>query len=152
MGNRYDYYKKKYFPSLLDNTSIPAPDKSWIKNMLTKPWNLYIFRHSSLTEKSKIVTEAILRKHAVWTMFSEMPQVYIHLQDESSEIILEKYGIVNSKNKKAESNLLKSTYCPNCNEPNKSESKFCIRCKMILSYTAYENTIEEQDGKRKRTS
>ena len=26
LGNRYDYYKKKYFPSLLDNTSIPAPD------------------------------------------------------------------------------------------------------------------------------
>jgi len=144
--NRYDYYKKKYFQSLLDNSSISSPDKSWIKNMLTKPWNLYIFRHSSLTEKSKLVTEAVLRKHAGWTMSSEMPQVYIHLQDESSDIILEKYGIVNSKNKE-ESNLLKSTYCPNCNEPNKSESKFCIKCKMILSYTAYENTIEEQQRK-----
>jgi integrase len=144
--NRYDYYKKKYFPALLDNTTIPAPDKSWIKNMLTKPWNLYIFRHSSLTEKSKMVTEAILRKHAGWTMSSEMPQVYIHLQDESSDIILEKYGIVKTK-KKEESSLLKSTYCPNCNEPNKSESKFCGKCKMVLSYNSYIETIEKQKEK-----
>ena len=28
-------------------------EKSLIKNMLTKPWNLYIFRHSALTEKAK---------------------------------------------------------------------------------------------------
>lgn len=140
--------RKKYFPSLLDNSSIPVPDKSWIKNMLTKPWNLYIFRHFSLTEKSKMVTEAVLRKHAGWTMSSEMPQVYIHLQDESSDIILEKNGIVNSKNKEVESNLLKSRYCPNCNEPNKSESsKFCIKCKMVLSYDSYIETIEKQKEK-----
>ncbi len=147
MVNRYDYYKKKYFPSLLANTAIPAPDKSWIKNMLTKPWNLYIFRHSSLTEKSKMVTEVILRKHAGWTMSSEMPQVYIHLQDESSDIILEKYGIINNKNKKTESDLLKSRYCPNCNEPNKSENKFCVKCNMVLTYDSYNETVEKQKQK-----
>jgi integrase len=145
--NRYDYYKKKFFPNLLANSSIPAPDKSWIKNMLTKPWNLYIFRHSSLTEKSKMVTEAVLRKHAGWTMSSEMPQVYIHLQDESSNIILEKYGIVNSKDKEFDFNILKSKYCPNCNEPNKNESKFCGKCKMVLSYDSYTETIEKQNEK-----
>ena len=149
LGNRYDYYKKKYFPSLLDNTSIPAPDKSWIKNMLTKPWNLYIFRHSSLTEKSKMVTEAILRKHAGWTMSSEMPQIYIHLRDESSDVILEKYGIITSKNNQVNSNLLKPKYCNNCNEPNIPSTRFCIRCKMILSYDAYENVIEEEQKKEK---
>ncbi len=117
--------------------------------MLTKPWNLYIFRHSSLTEKSKLVTEAVLRKHAGWTMSSEMPQIYIHLQDESSDIILEKYGIAHSKDKEVKSNLLKSTYCTNCNEPNIPASRFCISCKMILSYDAYENIIEEQQMKEK---
>jgi hypothetical protein len=114
--------------------------------MLTKPWNLYIFRHSSLTEKSKMVTEAVLRKHAGWTMSSEMPQVYIHLQDESSNIILEKYGIVNNKDK-VECSILKSKYCPNCNEPNKTESKFCGKCKMILSYDSYTETIDKQNEK-----
>jgi integrase len=147
--NRYDYYKKKYFHTLLANPSIPAPDKSWIKNMLTKPWNLYIFRHSSLTEKSKIVTEAVLRKHAGWTMSSEMPQIYIHLQDESSNIILEKYGFKNSKNSQQElSNVLMTKECPNCFEPNKPDgSKFCIKCKMVLSYDEYNETIE---GKQRR--
>lgn len=143
--NRYDYYKKKYFPTLLANQSIPAPDKSWIKNMLTKPWNLYIFRHSSLTEKSKMVTEAVLRKHAGWTMSNEMPQIYIHLQDESSNIILEKYGFKNSKNSQQElSNVLKARDCPNCNESNKPDGKFCIKCKMVLSYDEYNETIEEK--------
>ncbi|MGE5634760.1 MAG: hypothetical protein ACM3VV_05970 [Deltaproteobacteria bacterium] len=146
--NRYDYYKKKYFPNLFANPSIPAPDKSWIKNMLTKPWNLYIFRHSSLTEKSKMVTEAVLRKHAGWTMSSEMPQIYIHLQDESSNIILEKYGFKNSKNSQQElSNVLKARECPNCNEPNKPDGKFCIKCKMILSYDSYTETLEKQKQK-----
>ena len=115
--------------------------------MPTKPWNLYIFRHSSLTEKSKMVTEAVLRKHAGWTMSSEMPQIYIHLQDESSNIILEKYGIANSKNKEVESNLLKSKYCPNCNEPNKNASKLCGKCKMVLSYDEYNETIEGKQRK-----
>jgi integrase/recombinase XerD len=145
--NRYDYYKKKYFPLLLDNPSIPAPDKSWIKNILFKPWNPYIFRHSSLTEKSKMVPEAVLKKHAGWTMSSIMPQVYIHLQDEASNIILEKYGIIHGKDEEEQSSLLKSTYCPNCNEPNKQDSRFCSKCRMILSYDSYIDTVENQKQK-----
>jgi hypothetical protein len=46
--------------------------------MLTKPWNLYVFRHSALTEKSQILTESTLRDHAGWTMTSKMPTVYVH--------------------------------------------------------------------------
>lgn len=42
-------YKKTYFPNLLDNHSLPNRDKAYIKNMLTKPWNPYILRHSALT-------------------------------------------------------------------------------------------------------
>jgi len=56
-GLTYQYkyfYKTRYFPKLLEDESIPEPDKSLIRNMLTKPWNLYVFRHSALTEK-KIV-------------------------------------------------------------------------------------------------
>jgi integrase len=54
-GLTYQYkyfYKIKYFPKLLEDETVPEPDKSLIKNMLTKPWNLYVFRHSALTEKS----------------------------------------------------------------------------------------------------
>jgi hypothetical protein len=37
-----------------DSGTIPEVDKEYIRNMLTKAWNLYIFRHGSLTEKKSI--------------------------------------------------------------------------------------------------
>lgn len=151
-GLRYKYsrfYKTIYFPNLLkeDSETIPEADKAYIRNMLTKPWNLYIFRHGSLTEKSQVLKEHVLRNHAGWTMSSKMPQVYLHyLGNESVNSLLEIKGIINKDNKE-KSNLLKSIYCPHCNEPNILDSRFCLKCKMILSYTEYENTIEEQQRK-----
>jgi hypothetical protein len=44
---------------LLQDISIPDADKALIRNMLTKPWNLHIYRHSALTEKSQFLTEAV---------------------------------------------------------------------------------------------
>ena len=61
-----------------DNETVHEVDKAYIKNMLTKPWNLYIFRHGSLTEKSQVLKEHVLRNHAGWTMSSKMPQIYLH--------------------------------------------------------------------------
>ncbi|MDX1373828.1 MAG: zinc ribbon domain-containing protein, partial [Nitrososphaeraceae archaeon] len=151
LATRYAYYKKKYFPSLLNDETIPEPDKSWIRNLLTKPWNLYILRHSSLTEKSQFLTEAVLRSHAGWSMSSKMPQVYIHLNNESSKILLEKRGIINTKDRDI-SNVLKSRECPNCHEPNKPESRFCMKCKMILSYDTYNENVNNQIQKDKQIS
>jgi hypothetical protein len=82
-----------------------------------------------------------------------MPQIYIHLQDESSNIILEKYGFKNSKNGQQElSNALKTRECPNCNEPNKPDGKFCVNCKMVLSYDEYNETIEGKQRREKEIS
>jgi integrase len=151
-GLRYKYsrfYKTTYFPNLLkeDNETVHEVDKAYIKNMLTKPWNLYIFRHGSLTEKSQVLKEHVLRNHAGWTMSSKMPQIYLHyLGNESVNSLLEIKGIVNKDNKE-KSNLLQSTYCPNCNEPNKRDSRFCSKCKMILSYNSYTDTLEKQKEK-----
>ena len=84
------YYKTHYFPKLLQDETVPENDKAFIRNMLTKPWNLYLFRHSALTEKSQILKEHVLRDHAGWTMTSKMPQVYIHyFGTESSRSLLE---------------------------------------------------------------
>ena len=55
-GISYQYksfYKKRYFPKLLEMETSPKIDKDLIQHMLTKPWNLYIFRHSALTEKAR---------------------------------------------------------------------------------------------------
>jgi integrase/recombinase XerD len=39
--------------------------------------------------------------------------------------------------------------CPNCNEPNRPEQKFCFKYKMVLTYDAYSETVEEKQIKDK---
>lgn len=132
-------YRRIYFPKLVDE-SISDIDKAMIRNLLTKPWNPYILRHSALTAKSQILKESILRDHAGWTLNSKMPNIYIHyFGNESSKSLLEAYGIENYHDWNL--NLLKSKTCPNCNEPNKTDSKFCRKCRMILSYDEYSETV-----------
>ncbi len=146
-GISYQYksfYKKRYFPKLLELETIPKPDKDLIRNMLSKPWNLYVFRHSALTEKSQVLKEHVLRDHAGWTMSSKMPQVYIHyFGNESAKSLLEIKGIIRQENID-QVNILKSITCSNCLEPNKPNSRICASCKMILSYDVYTQTMEEK--------
>jgi len=91
-------YKNQYynlFRKLLEDKKVPEVDKSYIRNMLTKPFNLYILRHSALTEKSTMVKEHILRNHAGWSITSKMPQRYIHyFGSESSKSILKIKGVI----------------------------------------------------------
>jgi integrase len=140
-------YKKHYFPKLLEDSSIPDRDKAYIKNMLTKPWNPYIQRHSALTAKSQILKESTLRDHAGWSMTSRMPTIYLHyFGNESSKSLLEAYGIEEYHQKHI--NILRAKTCPNCNEPNKPDSKFCAKCRMVLTYDAYNETVEEKQQEK----
>jgi integrase len=136
----YQHYKEKVFPRLLEDPNVPGDDKKIIQGLLQKPWNPYIQRHYSLTEKAKILKESVLRVHAGWGMNSKMPHIYLHYYgNESSESLLEAYGII----PKGQHNIdqLKPKQCPNCNEPNKPDSKFCMKCRMILTYDAYNETV-----------
>ena len=63
----YIIYKTKLFPKLLEDPSIAPEDKNKIRELLKKPWNPYIRRHSALTDKSKILREHVLRQHAGWS-------------------------------------------------------------------------------------
>ena len=47
----YKQYKTGLFTKLLDSPNISAEEKQKIKELLRKPWNPYIRRHSALTEK-----------------------------------------------------------------------------------------------------
>jgi hypothetical protein len=68
---------------------------------------------------------------------------YIHyFGDESSESLLEAYGII-TKNQE-QINALRYKQCPNCAEPNKPENQFCCKCKMVLTFGAYHETIEKE--------
>jgi hypothetical protein len=78
------------------------------------------------------------------------PEVKMHLKylhyfgNESNESLLEAYGIVASGQ---QIDPLRPKQCPNCSEPNKPDSKFCAKCRMVLTYDAYSETIEEKQRK-----
>jgi len=148
LSYQYKYfYKNNFFPKLLEDITVPEVDKAIIRNMITKPWNLYVFRHSAFTEKSQILKEHVLRNHAGWTMSSKMPQIYIHyFGNESTKSLLEARGLIN-KNEANSSKFLETKQCSNCQEPNKPEVKFCIRCKMVLTYDSY-NEVRNEDKQK----
>ncbi len=43
--------------------------------------------------------------------------------------------------------MLRPKQCPNCNEPNKPDGKFCAKCRMVLTYDAYNETLEKEQEK-----
>jgi integrase/recombinase XerD len=141
----YRKYRIEYFSNLLKDPTVKLEDKQKIEQLLTKPWNPYIRRHSALTEKSIILKEHTLRQHAGWNIGSQMPQKYLHyFGNESSESLLEAYGIMP---KGQQIDQLKPKQCPNCSEPNKPDSRFCAKCRMVLTYDAYHETLARQQEK-----
>jgi integrase/uncharacterized C2H2 Zn-finger protein len=143
-----DQYRDRYFPKLLKEEYIPEAEKAYIRNLLTKPFTLYVLRHSALTQKSQILKEHVLRDHAGWSMTSKMPQVYIHyFGTESSTSLLKAYGIEKEDNNSSQliSNI--PIPCPNCGESNKKDSKFCIKCRMVLTYDSYSEVRNEDKQK-----
>jgi integrase/recombinase XerD len=143
----YTRYREGLFPKLLESPNVCPEDKEKINELLKKPWNPYILRHSALTEKSTILKEHVLRQHAGWSGRSQMHLKYLHyFGNESSESLLEAYGILQKGQHKLDQ--LKPKQCPNCNEPNKPDSKFCTKCRMVLTYNAYNETVVEQQQEK----
>ena len=147
--NRIYYkYRTERFPRLLKDGNVPIEDKNKIVELLKKPWNPYIRRHTGLTEKSKMkqINEHQLRQLAGWSPRSQMHLKYIHyFGNEASDSLLEAYGLVTKQQE--QSKIMEYKQCPNCNDPNKPDSKFCSSCRMVLTYDAYNETIEEKQQK-----
>jgi len=59
--------------------------------------------------------------------------------------LLEAYGIVTKD--KIPIDTLNPKICPNCNEGNVQDAKFCAKCRMVLTYDAYNETVEGQKEK-----
>ena len=138
---------------MLDSPSVIPEDKQKIRELLKKPWNPYVRRHTGLTEKSLIPELLpVFNQYAGWTQGSTMAQKYLHyFGNESNHTILEAYGIL-PKEEKQLSDTLKPRQCPNCNEPNKPDSKFCAKCRMVLTYDAYSETLESEKQNEDRVS
>jgi hypothetical protein len=142
----YEKYRKHTFLKLLESPNVPPEGKAKIKELLKKPWNPYIRRHSALTQKSTMLKEHVLRQHAGWSIGSNMPQKYLHyFGNESNESILEAYEIIPKDQQSVD--VLRPKQCPNCNEPNKPDSRFCVKCRMVLTYDVYNETLEGQKQK-----
>ncbi|MGH9975725.1 MAG: hypothetical protein ACRD8Z_07805, partial [Nitrososphaeraceae archaeon] len=147
VANMYRQLKLEHFPRLLSNLNISEEEKDKIRILLDKPWNPYIRRHTALTEKWKLLkSEQALRMHAGWSKTSKMVEIYTHeLGNESSELLLQAFGVIPANIH--ENNILKPRQCLNCNEPNKPDGRFCVKCKMVLTYDAYNETLEIQKQK-----
>ena len=142
----YKGYKEKFFPKLVEDNTISNEDKESIKALLLKPFNPYVRRHSALTEKSIKLKSSTLNQHAGWTPNSNMAQKYIHyFGNESSESLLEAYDIITKNN--ASIDTLNPKICPNCNEGNTQDAKFCSKCKMLMSFDGYQEVLQEQQEK-----
>jgi ribosomal protein L40E len=142
----YKGYKEKFFPKLVEDNTISNEDKESIKALLLKPFNPYVRRHSALTEKSIKLKSSTLNQHAGWTPNSNMAQKYIHyFGNESSESLLEAYDIITKNNVSIDT--LNPKICPNCNEGNTQDAKFCSKCKMLMSFDGYQEVLQEQQEK-----
>ena len=148
LSYRYKYfYKTRYYPKLLNDETVSEDDKSVIRSLLNKPFNLYVLRHSSLTDKSTYLNENILRSIAGWTPSSKIPQVYIHyLGNEAVNSILEARGLM-KRNFQSRDDL-QTKLCTNCSEPNPTFQKFCTKCQMVMSYDSYRETLDQQGKKQ----
>jgi len=148
LNHIYARYKTDFFPKLLEFPNVPPEDKQRIRELLKKPWAPYLIgRHTSLTQKSRILKESTLRIFSGWTNNSSMPQRYLHFfGNEACESILAACGILPKGQQM--SNLMKGRQCPNCNySANKHDSKFCAKCRMVLTYDAYSKTVEDKQAK-----
>jgi DNA gyrase/topoisomerase IV subunit A len=56
-------------------------------------------------------------------------------------------GIIKRQDKEA-SDALRCAQCPHCLEICKRDARFCTKCKMVLKYDAYIETIEESKRKQ----
>jgi predicted amidophosphoribosyltransferase len=84
--------------------------------------------------------------HAGWSPNSQTHLIYEHwFGNESNESLLEAYGIVASGQ---QIDQLRPKQCPNCQEGNKPDAKFCGRCRMVLSYDAYTETLQKQQEEK----
>jgi hypothetical protein len=100
-------------------------------------------RHSALTQKSQILREHTLRQHAGWSAGSQMHLKYLHYYgNESNTSLLQEYGILPKDNQEVD--VLRPKYCPNCNEIQIPDQKFCSKCRLALTFEAYVENDESQ--------
>jgi integrase/recombinase XerD len=146
----YERYKKQYFGTrLLEDPTVPEEDKRKIRDLLQKKWNPYVRRHTTATEVSKVLKDPVLiDQYMGWSHSGNTRRKYQHYYtDDAFEAMLvnmDGLPLPDKRQKDKMKALLKPKMCPNCDESNKPENKFCSKCKFVLSFDAFNEAIEEK--------
>ncbi|MDQ4101889.1 MAG: zinc ribbon domain-containing protein, partial [Thermoproteota archaeon] len=151
----YYRYKKEYFPKLLEDPSVPEEDKRKIRDLLRKPWNPYVRRHTAGTEVSKKLKDSVLiDQYMGWSHGGKTRLKYQHYySDDGIDAMLLADGLPVASGSSANGGittkglLLKPKQCPNCSESNKPDSRFCTKCKFVLSWDKYNEVTNESEEK-----
>jgi predicted transcriptional regulator len=90
-----------------------------------------------------------------WSHAGNTRQKYQHYySDDGIDAMLLADGLpvatANGKGATKNKNLLKPKPCPNCNENNKPDSKFCVQCKFVLSFNAFNEVTNEAEETKKK--
>src|SRR5215211_2846159 len=143
----YANYKKIHFPKLLRDPSVPEEDKQKISQLLKKPWNPYIRRHTAATEISKALKDSVLiDQYMGWSHAGNIRQKYQHYyNDDSFDAMLTMMDGLKPISPTRNSTLLNPRLCPNCFETNKPESRFCRKCKFVLTFDAFTEATKESE-------
>lgn len=90
----------------------------------------YLFRHSTLTNMAKVLTESKLELYAGWVQGSRMARRYVHFSARDLEdSVLSLHGLKSAGDANP---LPKMAACPRCGEPNPPGSLHCYKCMLVL--------------------
>ena len=148
----YAKYKKIHFPQLMRDPLVPEEDKRKIADLLKKPWNPYIRRHTAATEISKALKDSVLiDQYMGWSHAGNTRQKYQHYYNDDSfnAMLTVMDGLTSTKLIDKDKGILRPKQCPNCSETNTPESKFCAKCKFVLTFDAYNEKVNEAENTKK---
>jgi integrase/recombinase XerD len=145
----YNMYKTIAFPKLLQDPLVTEEDKRKIRDLLKKPWNPYVRRHTAATEISRVLKDSVLiDQYMGWSHAGNTRQKYQHYfgDDAFDAMLTFADGLISPNNPllNGKKNILKPRQCPNCDESNTPESRFCSKCKFVLSFDAFQEAIGEK--------
>lgn len=148
-NSMYSKYRTEHFgKALLENPTIPEEDKRKIRDLVNnRRWNPYTRRHTAATEISKGLKDSVLiDQYMGWSHSGNTRQKYQHyFTDDAFDAMLVIDGLVTPNSKGKAKNLLKPRICPNCDETNKPEGRFCAKCKFVLSFDAFNESLQEKE-------
>ena len=142
-GITHDLHNK--IARMLDDDSIKGKDKEILTELMKKPWNPYLIgRHSSLTEKTNILTDHQLTKYAGWVPSTKRRETYIHMSGkEVNNPLLQHHGIEVMKKPKP---VRKE--CIKCGFVNTVEASICSQCSFALDTKGWQVAKSEEKKNR----